>query len=63
MTTFIENTNDHGYKKECYASNNAAAYILTSARPHDMVSDYQEKYNRWPSSKWYNKYFSFDRIK
>lgn len=63
MFTFKEVTRDHGYEKRVYASDNNAEYILTSAMAHDAYEDYVEKYNRKPSSRWYNKNFTFERIK
>lgn len=59
---FKEVTNDKGYQKPCYASNNAATYILTSAYAHDMYSEFVEKYGRIPSSQWYRKHFNFERV-
>ncbi len=63
MRVYKENTSDHGYIKKCYASDNNAEYQLTSARAHDLHSDYLEQYNREPSAGWFNKRFSFTRIK
>lgn len=63
MNTFKEITNDHSYEKQCSASDNSATYILISARAHDMHNDYMLRYNRNPSSRWYNKYFEFKRVK
>lgn len=63
MRIYKENTTDHGYIKKCSASNNLAEYQLTSARAHDLIFEYLEKYNRYPSSKWFNNHFSFTRIK
>lgn len=57
--TFYEETADRKYPKSCSASNNSANYVLWSANAHDMYTDYVAKYNRLPSSRWYNKYFSF----
>ena len=64
MKTHIykEVTNDRGYQLPCYASNNAATYILTSAYAHDMYSEFVKKYGRIPSSKWYRRHFDFERV-
>ena len=64
MKTHIykEVTNDRGYQLPCYASNNAATYILTSAYVHDMYSEFVDKHGRIPSSPWYRRYFDFERI-
>lgn len=62
MTTFREITNDHGYEKHVFASDNNAEYILTSAFAKDRYTMYVDRYDREPSSKWYNKYFRFERI-
>lgn len=61
--TFYEITPDHGYPQTCYASNNAAEYIITSAIGHDLHSDYMRKYHRNPTSAWYRRHFSFKRVK
>ena len=58
---YKEVTNDSGYKNYCYASNNAATYILTSAYAHDIDSEFVDKYNRIPSAQWYRKHFNFER--
>ena len=59
---YKEVTKDRGYKKYCYASNNAATYILTSAYAHDMYSEFVQKYGRIPSSKWYHRHFNFELV-
>lgn len=63
MRIFKEITSDHGIKQRCFASDNKAEYILTSAMAHDMYTDYLEKYCTNPSSRWYNKHFRFERLK
>lgn len=63
MRIYKENTNYHGYIKACTASDNAAEYQLTSAYAHDLYTDFVERYNRVPSSQWYNRHFNFTRIK
>lgn len=63
MRIYKENTNDNGYVKTCCASNNMAEYRLTSAYAHDLYTDYVDRYNREPSSRWYNRHFNFTRIK
>lgn len=61
--TFIEVTSDRGWAKECCASNNYATYILTSAKMHDLLSDYRAKYGCWPSSQWYHRHADFEETK
>lgn len=63
MRIYKEITTDHGYIKKCSAINNNAEYQLTSAYAHDLIYNYIEKYNRYPSSAWFNKHFNFIRIK
>lgn len=63
MRIYKENTSDRGCIKTCTASDNFAEYQLTSAYAHDLYTDFVERYNRVPSSNWYNKHFSFTRIK
>ena len=58
---YKEVTNDKGYQRPCYASNNSATYILTSAYAHDMYNEFVGKYGRVPSSQWYRKNFNFER--
>ena len=59
---YKEVTNDRGCQTCCYASNNAATYILTSAYAHDMYSEFVQKYSRIPSAQWYRKHFNFERV-
>ena len=59
---FKEVTDDRGYQKYCYASNNSATYILTSAYAHDMYTEFVDKYSRIPSAHWYRKHFNFERV-
>ena len=59
---YKEITSDKGYQRHCYASNNSATYILTSASAHDMYDEFVDKYGRIPSSKWYRKYFNFEKV-
>lgn len=54
-----EITNDKGIEKVCCTSDNNTEYILTSAIAKDKYSDYVEKYNREPSSRWYQRHFRF----
>lgn len=63
MRIYKEKTDDNSYKREVCASDNMATYILTSANAHDLYDAYIERYNRVPSSKWFNRHFSFERIK
>ena len=64
MRTHIykEVTNDKGYQKYCYASDNSATYILTSAYAHDMYFEFVQKYSRIPAARWYRKHFNFERV-
>lgn len=62
MNIYKEITTDNGYSKYVTASNNNAIYILTSSRGKDMYQSYLDKYDRLPSSKWYNRHFSFERV-
>ena len=59
---YKEVTDDRGYQFPCYASNNSATYILTSANAHDMYFEFVDKYGRIPSSQWYHRYFNFERV-
>ena len=63
MRIYKENTSDNGYIRKCYAIDNFAEYQLTSAYAHDLYNDYSQQYNRQPSARWYNRHFSFIRIK
>lgn len=63
MRIYKENTNDHGYTKTCYASDNMAEYQLTSAHAHDLHTEYIDRYDRHPAAAWYNRHFNFTRIK
>lgn len=56
---FIEKTDDNGVELHRLASDNKAEYVLKSAYAHDLYDDYVSKYERIPSSKWYNKHFNF----
>ena len=59
MKRFIEITSDKGIEYHSHASDNSATYILTSAYAHDLYDDYVDKYNRLPSSTWFNRHFKF----
>lgn len=66
MHVFKEVTNDHGCPRKCYASDNQAEYILTSAQGKDQLAEYERRYGPgcdYPSSKWYNKHFNWERLK
>lgn len=62
MRTYKEVTADKGWEMKGYASDNNATYILTSARAHDMYDDFEERYARHPTSRWFNRHFMFERI-
>lgn len=62
MRTYKEITRDNGIAVVYTASNNNAGYVMTSAEAHDMHAEYVRKYNRVPSSRWYNCHFRFERI-
>ena len=59
---YKEVTSDNGNKWICYASDNYATYILTSSHAHDLYIKYRQRYERFPSAKWYNKHFNFERV-
>ena len=61
INIYKEVTNDNGYKRPCYASDNYATYILTSAYAHDMYVEFVKRYGRIPSAQWYRKHFNFER--
>lgn len=63
MRTYKEITIDHSYERRCSASDNWNVYILTSAFAHDKYTDYLERYDRSPSSRWFTRHFQFERIK
>lgn len=63
MRIYQEITNDRGYVLPCATSNNDATYYITSARGHDLVRDFEDKYHRVPTSRWFNKHFRFERIR
>lgn len=63
MRIYREITNDRGCMQCCGASDNFAEYQLTSAYAKDLRREYEERYNRQPSSAWYNRHFRFDRIR
>ena len=63
MNTYKEITKDSGYAQRCNARDNRATYILTSAEAHDLRSAYMERYGRQPSARWYNRHFTFKRVK
>lgn len=63
MRIYKENTSDNGYIRNCYARDNFAEYQLTSAHAHDLYNEYLQRYYREPSAAWYNRHFSFIRIK
>lgn len=62
MRHFIEITPDKGYSKECFASDNMATYHITSSYGHDLVNDFLDKHERWPTARWYNRNFRFKQI-
>lgn len=63
MNTYKEITDDRGCAQRCGARDNQATYILTSAAAHDLRSAYMERYDRQPSARWYNRHFTFKRVK
>lgn len=66
MWKFQEITSDHGCAQTCYASDNNATYIITSARGHEMITEYRDKYffqgRFWPTAAWYHKHFTWKRF-
>ena len=63
MNTYREVTDDRGCAQRCVARDNRATYILISAEAHDLRGAYMERYGRQPSARWYNKHFTFERVK
>ena len=63
MNTYREVTDDRGCAQRCGACDNRATYILISAEAHDLRGAYMERYGRQPSARWYNKHFTFERVK
>lgn len=63
MRVYKEITDDNGAAKRCHASNNFAEYVLTSAEGRDLYDAYLNKYERLPGSSWFNRHFSFRRVK
>ena len=62
MNIYREITSDNCYKWACYASDNCATYILTSSYAHDLYITFRQRFERLPSSRWYNKHFNFERV-
>ena len=60
MRTFIEETPDKGWELLVHARNNQDEYILTSARMHDLYSEYADNYGMAPSSAWYHRHAQFN---
>lgn len=60
---YQEIATDNGAEKKVYASDNYAAYILTSAYAKDLYVEYVQKWDRQPSARWYNRHFAFERIR
>lgn len=60
---YKENTNDNGVLTVCLASDNYAEYHITSAYGRDLVTLYEDRFNRHPSAAWFNRHFQFTRIK
>lgn len=54
-----EITSDKGIEKVCTTSDNSTEYVLTSAYAKDRYTDYVDKYDRLPSSRWYQRNFRF----
>lgn len=63
MRIYREITNDRGNVHFHGASDNFAVYLLTSAYAKDLWREYVVRYNRQPSSAWYNRHFRFNRIR
>lgn len=60
---FKEVTDDHGAERRYCAEDNRAIYIVTSARGHDLIAEYNDRYpHRHPSARWYNRHFKFERV-
>ena len=63
MRIYQEITDDRGYTLPCGASDNRAIYWITSAMGHDLVREFEDRYHRVPTSRWFNRHFRFERIK
>lgn len=63
MKTFIEITSDKGYIKKVLARDNKAEYVLTSARMHDLYSEYVNRYGQIPTARWYHRHARFEERK
>lgn len=63
MKTYIEITNDKGWKQIAHARDNAAEYILTSARMHDLYDEYVKRYDNLPTAAWYHRHARFSMTK
>ena len=59
---YKEVTSDNGNRWICYASDNYATYILMSSHAHDLYITFRQRFERFPSSRWYNKHFNFERV-
>lgn len=63
MREYQEITDDKGVPRTYFASDNNATYTCTSAYAHDKIKEFMDKNDRYPSSRWLNKYFTFKRVK
>lgn len=63
MKIYIEITNDKGWEKKCFARDNMAEYVLTSARMHDLYAMYTERYGQIPTARWYHRHARFEERK
>lgn len=62
MNTYKEITADRSFTERNCSSDNMATYITTSAYAHDLINSFVRKYDRMPSSRWYNRHFKFKRV-
>lgn len=62
MNTYKEITTDRSFAERNCASDNMATYITTSAYAHDLINAFVRKYDRMPSSRWYNRHFRFKKV-
>lgn len=56
---FIEITADKGWELKVCSRNNNALYVLTSARMHDLYTEYIDRYNDLPTAAWYHRHAQF----
>lgn len=58
---YIEQTSDKGAKRIFTSSDTLNEYYVTSAYLKDMITNFEHKYNRRPTHRWFKKYATFER--